>query len=209
MENEHYESLLLDTGEFVLDTLLSNNVLKEIPVLSSVVNLFKGTIAIRDRLFAEKLKRFLDDFDSLDEKEKQKIFDKMKSDPDESNRVGKTTLIILERISEIKKAHIIAMLFISYGLGHLPETGFRRLSSAVDLAFIDDLEKLISLHKTPENSQENFLASLVTSGLTEIKAGNKFGSNTPLYYQITRLGNQLCTAYHQGLKHSSKKQVAS
>ncbi len=200
MDNEHYESILLDAGEIALDSLISNEILKEIPVLSSVANLLRGTIAIRDRLFAEKLKRFLDDIASLNEKEKQKIFGKMKSDPDEAKRVGQTTLIILERISEIKKAHIISVLFITYGLGHLPGSDFRRLTSAVDIAFIDDLEKLLLLHKMPEDNPKLFMASLITSGLTEITTSSKLEDIGNIYYRTTKLGNQFRTAYFQGMK---------
>ncbi|MBT3187842.1 MAG: hypothetical protein HN736_00790 [Anaerolineae bacterium] len=125
----------------------------------------------------------------------------MASDPEEARRVGETTLAILERTISTEKSEIIAKIFVAYGLGHLRETDFRRLSEAIDRSFVDDLKKLVKLHKVPDKSKEEFLAFLLPSGFTISVGGEQLDDFGQIYYKVTSLGNKFRTAYYVGKKH--------
>lgn len=190
--------------EVVIDALTKNDVVREIPFLSTAVGLLKTYRNVRDGLFTEKLKKFLRDIDSIDEHSKQELFNKIATDSAEANKVGRTTLVILERATDLEKASIIATLFIAYGLGHLTSAEFRRICEAVDHAFIDDLIEFLNCHKISEKSKDVFMASLVPSGLTAVTGGEQLGDYGQIYYQITTLGNKFRNAYYNGRKYTGQ-----
>ena len=189
--------------EVAIDLLLENDIAREIPFLNSVLALLRSAKNIRDRLFVQKLQRFIEDVNSVDDEAQKRLFEKMASDPEEARRVGETTLAILERAISTEKAEIIAKIFVAYGLGHLRETDFRRLCEAIDRSFADDLMKLVKLHKVPDKSKEEFLAFLLPSGFTISVGGNLLGDldSGQIYYKVTSLGNKFRTAYYVGIKH--------
>ncbi len=193
--------IALENLEVVIDTMISNEVVREIPFLSTVVGLLKGAKNIRDRLFAQKLEKFITELTSIDEKAKQKLFEKIASDPEEAKRVGETTVLLLERATDIEKADIIAKMFLAYGLEHLTSSEFRRMCEAIDRAFIDDLNEFLNLHKISDKTQDVFMASLVPSGFTAVVGADDLGDIGQIFYQITTLGNKFRNAYFNGRKY--------
>jgi hypothetical protein len=66
-KNDELSDLGTDLGEVELDSLLDDGLLKEIPVIKTILA-FSGTIgSIRDYLFTEKLIRFLNGFSELND----------------------------------------------------------------------------------------------------------------------------------------------
>lgn len=98
----------LGNVEAVIDSVTSNELLREIPVVGTAFKLLNGASAIRDRIFAAKLLRFIQDLDSVSLTMKTKLRRKMTDNAIDAKVVGETTLIVIERASAVEKAHLRA-----------------------------------------------------------------------------------------------------
>lgn len=200
MTNRHLLEVALDNAEVLVDKYVDNDFVKEIPILGSALKLVTAASDIRDRIFAAKVARFLTCLDSISNEKKESLRKKIQGSHEEANKVGEIVLLTLDRLTDLEKPEIISMVFLAYVDGHLKETDFRRVVEAIDLAFVDDLRRLFSIHNPPKKPQDAYLRYLVRTGLTEVVAGNTFDEAGELYYELSSLGTKALNAYRHGRK---------
>ena len=107
-------------------------------------------------------------------------------------------VLVLEKITALDKAVILARLFIAYIFGYLTADEFRRVSDAVDQAFIDDIKIFLEALDPLEESSEPFMRNLSPTGLTAPVGGYWPDLS---HCKVTDLGKKLIEAYRQGLKY--------
>lgn len=190
----------LENAEAIIDTLSSDNVLSEIPVVGTAIKICKSADSIRNRVFTAKLERFLKglehDHDHLAEEWKKKL----DSNKKEAQAVGETVFMTLERLADIKKAEHISYLFRSYIDDVITSSELQRLSQAIDLAFISDLEQLLQTKRFPDKSQDAWIRHLVPAGLAESAGSQIIKDAGTIYYKVSNLGKKLQNAYFHGRK---------
>lgn len=201
MQEKPIVEAALEGAEAVVDTLIGSEILKSIPVVGTAVKLIKGAGQIRDRIFASKILRFLQTLDTVSPQLKEEIRKRVAESPEDGRKVGETVVLLLDRLSEMSKAELLAVLFVAYSYGHVTSSEFQRLSHAVDAAFMDDLNSFLSSRhnigkKGP--STEAYLKALYPSGLTELMGGKEIKTIGEIYYQPSLLGKKLVNAYNQG-----------
>ncbi len=108
--------LSIDYSEIFIDDIISNETIKEIPVIRSIVGIVKGGIAINQFWFAKKLLIFIQNFNNK-EIEKSALV-KFKKKIETNDRFGKKVaeqlMVNIDRNIEIKQTQIIANLFRAY-----------------------------------------------------------------------------------------------
>src|SRR5665647_98468 len=95
---------LLETN---IDSLLKNGVLKDIPIINSIVGIYKLGVSIKDIIFMKKLIRFLSEINDTSIQERQKVIAKMEKDDKYGRKVGETILTLLDRLDDLNKANIV------------------------------------------------------------------------------------------------------
>ncbi|EOS71938.1 hypothetical protein C818_00084 [Lachnospiraceae bacterium MD308] len=98
-------SLLTDFGEFTLDSFLQDGMIKELPIVGSAFSMIKIGADIRDRIFVEKLKSFIENIDK-----NQKWQEKFSND-EECNKISKQLLYIVDSCDDDNKLKLIGMAF--------------------------------------------------------------------------------------------------
>ena len=194
----------LESVEVVADVLTRGDVLAEIPVFGTAIKICRAADAIRDRAFAVKLAKFVQNLDAISDEQKQKIRRKISDEREEIEKLSETLIFVIERLTDLDKPKLLAQLFVAYIDEVLSGDDLRRLAQAVDAAFGDDLKKLLSLHKVPKKSDDQWMQYLVPSGLTRLVAGQTFDELGKIYFEITPIGNKLRTAYFHGRKEMGK-----
>ncbi|MEW6353968.1 MAG: hypothetical protein AB1469_06710 [Pseudomonadota bacterium] len=193
----------LESGEVVTDILMHGDVLAEVPLIGTAIKICKAADAIRDRAFAIKLSRFVKNFESISDDQKNKLKEKMRTEDSEAQKVGETLLFVLERVTDLDKPLLLSQIFLAYIDGVVSSDDLRRLSQAVDTAFADDLKWLLGTEEIPDKSDEPCMQYLATSGLTRLVAGQTYNEIGKLYYEITPLANKLRDACFYGQKHTA------
>ncbi|AFZ27129.1 hypothetical protein Cylst_5084 [Cylindrospermum stagnale PCC 7417] len=182
--------LSADLGEVALDLLFKEGLLKDIPILGSFVKLATITKDIPNQIFLSKIQRFLRGIENLSEKEKENFLRNLDSKPEIKSKVGECLVLIINRLDDMEKTDILAQLFLKYVKSNIDLETFRRLASAIDIAFIEDIKGLII---NPRDNQ--CLTNLVRSGLSAVSSSgvpamSGFGDNV-IYIgvRISELGN--------------------
>nr|VFK37075.1 MAG: hypothetical protein BECKSD772F_GA0070984_10102 [Candidatus Kentron sp. SD]VFK48966.1 MAG: hypothetical protein BECKSD772E_GA0070983_11521 [Candidatus Kentron sp. SD] len=193
--NEH--SILeaaLETSEVGADILTDDQVLSGIPVFGTVFNSLKTTNTIRDRIFAAKLSQFIAETNARTAEKKREYREKLKADPDASRRVGETLLLVLENLTDMDKPRLLGRVFIAYLEDAITVEELKRLSQAIQVAFMDDLARLLNAEGSPAGSQEPWMESLLPLGLVRAAGGETWSDVGKFFYDVTPIGKKLRNA---------------
>ncbi|MCF7569644.1 hypothetical protein L3X37_14955 [Sabulilitoribacter arenilitoris] len=132
-ENEIFNTtseLSQDYAELALDSLTSESLLSEIPIVKSLVSFYKITSSIVDRHNVKKILVFLEEFHSknIDENKLKEFKGKFKENPKHRNQVLETILLLNEKFIDTEKSKILANLFSAHVEDNLTWEEFIKMS---------------------------------------------------------------------------------
>jgi hypothetical protein len=191
--------LLLESGEFIVDQLIENPIAKEIPVVGTALKVCKAVDDIRNRMFLAKLIKFINAIEQADESVREKWRAKCTDSADDLNKIGESVLLVIERSNDLRKPEIIGILFLAFIDDVITSTELARLTQAVDVCFVDDLQMLLDSHNPPQRSREAWMQYLTVACLTEL-APLVFDDDATSKFNTSSLGNKLINAYRHGRK---------
>ena len=103
---EYLLAIAQDLGEVAIDDFIEDGIWKDIPVLSTAVNLAKISTALRERAFLRKLRKFLYEYEKLVINEKEKIKKKILSYYDQE-LLGEEITKTIDDSENSKKASLL------------------------------------------------------------------------------------------------------
>ncbi len=112
-------------------------------------------------------------------------------DREKMTSVGEVALLVLDKLSDLKKAEILGFFFSCFLSGEIDDYQFRRIAAAIDAAFVDDIEKFFGGDLEELQSQKHFMEALMSSGMTVISAGKTWCESGELYYESSSMGRQM------------------
>jgi len=141
--NETAISLGADYLEIAIDLFTENEIVKEIPILGSLIKLAIIKNSISDRILIKKLEVFLKTFNHQNEKNKL-IMIKQISKADNKKKIGEQLILLIDKFSDFEKPEMLAIIFSAYLKNEITLDEFFRMGQAINLIFIDDLKDLIT-----------------------------------------------------------------
>jgi len=193
---------LLSGTEVLVDVLTDDKVVSSIPIVGTALKACVALDTVRDRIFATKLLAFLRTVDAVPRSFRERLTKTLSDNPDESNRIGTTLLLGIERATDFSKPRLLALFFLSFIDRVVTADDLRRLTHAVDLTFADDLEFLISAAQefqiTDKFEATEKFAGLVAGGFVRSVAGQTYDDMGNLYLQPTPLLRTFLQAYTHG-----------
>lgn len=203
MPNDNERPLLeavLENGEVFVDAMTDGSVLAEIPVIGTAFKLCKALDAYRDRTLSARLQKFAIGLGQRDQTMAAKWREQCAKSPEEFQQVCETLFLVLERVNDLEKAVVLAKIFRSYIDGRITPNDLRRMAQAIDVSFVDDLQKLIAAQAPPTKSADPWLRFLTPTGLTQAIGGVTWADVGAIYYEVTTFGIQFREAYIHGCK---------
>jgi hypothetical protein len=188
-----------DILEYGIDFFTENEIVKDFPILGTVIKIGFTVKSISDRIFLKKIERFLFQFDLIKETELQNYIGKTLDDK-ERQKVGENLLLIIDRLSDLEKPTYLSICFYGYLSNKISLDIFLSLGQAIDSCHISDLTEFIT---NPDD--EKCLDKVVKGGLAEISKNAvlvpQHGlSNVTLFTKTTDLGKtflELWDSYNQ------------
>ena len=104
-------SVVADIGEIILDSALNDGILKEIPILGTIVGTSKCIRTVSDVLFTKKLVTFLYGLCEMNSNDRHDAINNWKNNSRYRNRVGETLLGMIHRCDDSQKAKWLSQLF--------------------------------------------------------------------------------------------------
>ena len=107
MEDAIKDPSLQDTtaalAEVALDAALDPGVLKDVPMIGTIIGLVRAAHNIRDRLFLQKLRSFLVGLQDIDARQRKDMIDRVNESGTFRITVGQKLLYILDRCADHPK----------------------------------------------------------------------------------------------------------
>lgn len=107
---------LADFAESGLDAITEDETLKSIPVISTVISVFKIGKSIKERFTLKKFAAFLEEIrnETCDEEKREKYYRKFQDNKRERNKELEYLLILIDRYLSTDKAIMLAKLYLAF-----------------------------------------------------------------------------------------------
>lgn len=196
--------ILTELSEFGLDGILQEGMVKDIPLLSTVVSIYKLGHTLRERSYIKKLIIFLKELEegNVDEKKRQKYIDRITKNRQIIQKELEYVMTLLDRFLSEQKAKYLGRLFLAYIYEEIDWSMFCQLSELIDRLLPNDIKCMASrvLGNPHRNEIENcMLQHLQGLGIVtaNMKAsvfdvnGNPLSAKFDGTYNLTALGKKL------------------
>ena len=138
-------SFVGDIGEIMLDAVLEDGVLKDIPVLGTIVGVGKCIRNVYDIHFAKKLIAFLIPIKDVEPEKRVEAIQRWQDDENYRGLVGETILGMIERCDDAVKAEWLSKLFYELVLKRNYSRLFMRAEKALSSLSVMDLQAFIKM----------------------------------------------------------------
>ena len=173
--SEQAVSLASEYSEIALDSILQDGILKDIPVINTIIGISKASIAIRDRLLIKKIVQSLAGLNDVSSEKRIQMINRLEQDTKFSQSVGEHILEILERVESHRKPIIIARVFAAYAKKEIDTVTLLRLNSAIERLPSFEIENLRPFHN--RSKEAPFLADESTTIIAFLGAGFAFAGS--------------------------------
>lgn len=160
-ENSNLVDVFSQIGEYTIDQVIENDLLKGIPILGLLVSGYKTVVNVKDFNLTKKVFRFLYHLKETTPEQRQKFSEKYC----ETNQEGTAAALldILDKLNNWNSVSIVCNLIKAVINEHLTIPQFNRLIVAIQRTAYTDL---LQLEKYSENYDEEGLSdALQSSGL--------------------------------------------
>lgn len=162
---DHLQGVAADLSEVVLDSIIDGGLGEEIPFFSTLLRLNKARLAVRERAFALKVLDFLQNIDSIEQKQRNKLAEKLAGHHGSRERAGGAVMLLLDRLDDLEKPKLVGKLFAACAAGKISVDLLFRYSGYIDRVYIGDLKALAKIGSetpfTPEEKQALIAAGLM------------------------------------------------
>ena len=132
VKSDSVVSLSKEYLEMGIDAALDSGVLKDIPFVSTVVNLCNSVGTVKDHIFATKLIKFLNQLSEIPLQERMTMVDKLNEDDKFAGKAGTALIEILERMESEIKPELSAKCFAAYAKEIINYTELRHMLLALE-----------------------------------------------------------------------------
>lgn len=179
---------LVDLGEIAIDQLIETGVVRDIPILGTLVKLKNFGLSISDHFFIKKLQRFVFQLNSISDVERDGFYSKIASHPELQSRVNDNLFLLINAADDIDKPSLLGKIFAGYISGKITYDQFMQYSTSVNSLNVHQLKILSTLDNILVPSTVGH--AMATFGLVIISIPTMAGSSSPEYF-LNELGSGL------------------
>ena len=172
LKDSDLQNITIDLAETFSDALLEDGLLKDIPIIGTIVGLTKVAISLNERLLIKKLLYFISELNNIDQEKRNKLISEIDNSEKERVKVGEKLLFIIDKSEDHITAKYIAIIFKAFLNEQISYSEFLRCSTIIQKIFIQDLDEFIETKVEDietiskyNNALSDFQNSLITSGI--------------------------------------------
>lgn len=173
LKDSDLQNVTVDLAESISDALLNDGLLKDIPIIGTIVGLSKTVISLNDRLLIKKLIYFISELNQIDKEKRRKLITEIDNSETQKIKVGEKLLYILDKSEDHLTAKYIAILFKAFLNNEINYSFFLRCSTIIQRLLIQDLEQFIytdikdiqAIYTKWDEGVTDFQNSLIVAGI--------------------------------------------
>ncbi len=185
LKDSDLQGITVGLAETLTDALLEDGILKDIPVISTIVGLGKAGFKIRDRLFLKKIISFISELKEIPINKRNEIITKIDNSKQCRIKIGEKLLYIIDKCDDYEKSQLMGRLFKAFLEEKIDYDCFLRCSVVVDKAMPEDLMWFVNHDWELLNIEKS--ADYLNWGVFEIKPLGPMRLET----KITFIGKKL------------------
>lgn len=166
LKDSNLHNVAIGLTETLTDSILRDGLLKDIPIIGTIVGLGKTSIKITDLLFLKKVISFLTELQTISIEDRKEMIDKIDLSKKFRVKVGERLLYIIDKCDDHENAQYISRLFAGYINREIDYPDFLKASKVIERIYIGDLIAFIKDERTV--LQPNELVDYEGTGLYEI-----------------------------------------
>lgn len=143
LKDTDLQNVTINLAETFSDTFLNEGLIKDIPIIGTIVGLTKTAISLNDRLLIKKIIYFISELSDIDQLKRKKLISKINSSEKQKIKVGEKLLYIIDKSEDHYIAKYIAILFKAFVNEEISYSEFLRCSSIIQRLLIQDIEQFI------------------------------------------------------------------
>lgn len=146
--NDDVKDLSTDISELAIDTMMSEGVLKEIPIIKSIIALSKTGMAIRERNLLKQTIFFIQGLNegNISQEKRKKYLDRLSNVDIAEKELGRV-LYLLDGQIENMQSKILGRMYLAYVKEKINWIKFCELAEANRRMFVSDYDVLLRLSK--------------------------------------------------------------
>lgn len=160
-------NLAIDLTELGIDSLLNEGIIRDIPVISSLVNLAKFGANIHDKLFIKKILSFLVGLKDISSDDRKKIINEIDNSKKYRIKVGEKLFYIIDSCQDHENSEKISLIFKAFLENKINYKEFLECSNILEKITDENFKWFIKNGQRYRIGIEE-ASSLVSSGLFEI-----------------------------------------
>ena len=143
LKDSDLHGVTTEFSEIFLDTFLAEGVLKDIPIINTIISLGKTGIKINDTLFLKKILYFISQVNDVPAEEREKVINEIDKSKSYRIKIGEKLLYIVDKCDDHEKAEIIGNLFKAFLKRQIDYDDFLRCTQVIEKCLIDELQWFI------------------------------------------------------------------
>lgn len=153
--NESLADAVTDIAEIGIDSILSEGLLKDLPIFSVLISSVRTVRSIQERNMLRNTAIFLDTINSkkIETEKLNQYKAKLQDEKVAEKELGRVLILLNQYVDNIK-SRMLGVLFWKYVNREYTWNKFCELSDIVSRLFIDDLEYLDEIAKSPEKKKQ-------------------------------------------------------
>ncbi|EKF9810610.1 hypothetical protein [Vibrio cholerae] len=166
LKKDDLSNLAIDLGEVGIDAILEGGVLRDIPILSSIVSGINVIGSVRDALFTKKLISFLSELSDVSVEQRRSMIESIDNSNEYKIKVGEKLIYIIEKAEDHYTSKIIAIFFSAFLVGEITYNQFLKISRIIDSMFIGDFLEFASESSEPIDFDSD--NTFINTGLVDV-----------------------------------------
>lgn len=152
----------VDIAEISIDSILENGILKDFPIVGSLIGSWKTGVAINDYRFLNKIILFLKESSALSESKRKKIIENLE-DSEYQSEVGEKLIAIIDKLETGSKAKLLGKTFALLGNEIISKDEFWRVAFIIERLPMSDIIALKNWRNIELNAVEDIRRHLYLS----------------------------------------------
>jgi hypothetical protein len=167
LTDSNLENLGIDISELAIDSVLQDGLLKDIPIVGTIINLSKFGANIHDRLFLKKLLSFLNKLESVPSEKRKELIQNIESSKKYRMKVGEKLLYIIDTCEDYEISELVGLLFKAFTEEKVSYDDFLKGASVLKKLSMSDFKWFIKERKSHYFNLDD-VGDLISSGLFEL-----------------------------------------
>lgn len=141
---EECSELVSSIAEVTLDSVLEDGLLKDVPIIASVISIYKLGNSLRERHEILKLYHFVKSLNNgmQDEQQREKYILNFQNDQKSRNKELAYLMVVLDKYINLDKPQMLAKTYLSYLNGKITWEEVMKYSEVIDRLLPGDVELL-------------------------------------------------------------------